>query len=135
MNKANAALLQVLDEGEPITPRIRNYIASLTRQNERLYARTSILQQQVESATAVLTGRRENPRGKGKILKGIHIVTDKEVVLVRAAEEETRQKKRRRISGISGDNVGVDFVISDHVEVRYNVEDQGLRDGGDGTSG
>ena len=61
-----------------------------------------------------------------------HIITDKEVVLVREAEAETRQKKRRCISGVSGRGVCVGSAISNHVEIGYNVEDQGLMDGGDG---
>lgn len=53
---------------------------------------------------------------------------------MRETETKIRQNKRRRISGISGSDVDADSAIRNHVEVEYNVEDQGLMDDGDGAS-
>ena len=94
--KANATLNQLLASKVLITTPVRNYIACMTRQNERLYARNSILTQRIEAATEVLNGRKKQLSGKRKSVNGTHIMTGEELLLVRRSEEATRQRKRKR---------------------------------------
>ena len=91
--KANAALHQILGSREQITSPARNYIHCLTRANECLYARNAILTEQIDAATKVLNGRKEQTNGKRKSIKGKHIMTRKEFREIREAEAVTGHRK------------------------------------------
>ena len=91
--KANAALHQILGSREQITSPARNYIHCLTQANEHLYAQNAILTEQIDAATKVLSGRKEQTSGKRKSIKGKNILTGKELREIREAEAVTEQRK------------------------------------------
>ena len=75
--------------------------------NNRLQARTAILEQRVEEATKVLTGRKEWASGKWHGIKGKNIMMVKELELVMEAELATKQRKWKRsnMETVSSNNV------------------------------
>jgi len=66
------------------------------RRNNRLQARNTILEQRVDAATAVLSGRKERASGKRRSIKGKNIITGAELESIREAELATQQRKRKR---------------------------------------
>src|SRR5579871_404521 len=106
-HKANAAVIELMASGGPLDTPTRNYITCMTRRNNRLQARTAILEQRVEEATKVLSGRKERTSGKRHSIKGKNIMTVKELELVMEAELATKQRKRKRSNTetLSGNNV------------------------------
>jgi len=95
-HNANAAVIKLMASGEPLTTPARNYIAAMARRNNRLQARTAILEQRVEEATKVLSGRKERASGKRHSIKGKNIMTVKELELIAESEAITKQRKRKR---------------------------------------
>ena len=79
----------------------------MTQRNNRLQARTAILEQRVEEATKVLSGRKERASGKRHSIKGKNIMTVKELELVMEAEMAMKQRKRKRSNTetLSGNNI------------------------------
>jgi len=118
--KANAALHHILDARGPITSLTRNYIQCLTRANEHLYARNAILMEQIDIATKVLSGRKEQTSRKRKSIKGKHIITGEELRSIREAEEVTKQKKRRRLNEVPNMNVDGSTLLSNNVTMGIN---------------
>src|SRR5438045_1050304 len=115
--KPNAALHQILGSMEQITSPARNYIHCLTRANEHLYA---ILTEQIDIATKVLSGRKEQTSGKRKSIKGKHIMTGEELRSIREAEEVTKQKKRRRLNEVPNMNADGSTLLSNDVTMGIN---------------
>ena len=118
--KANAALHHILDAREPITSPVRNYIQCVTRANERLHARNAILTEQIDMATKVLSGRKEQTSGKRKSIKGKHILTGEELRSIQNAEEETKQRKRRRLNEVPNTNADGSIFLSNDVTMGIN---------------
>ena len=118
--KANAALHQMLDSKELITSPTRNYIGCLVHANERLYARNAILTDQIDAATKVLSGRKEDTSGRRKSIKGKHILTGEELKEIRAAEKATQQKKRRCLNEIFSVDVDGSNVLNNDVTMENN---------------
>ena len=118
--KANVALHQILGSREQITSPARNYIHCLSRANECLYARNAILTEQIDAATKVLSGRKEDTSGRRKSIKGKHILTGEELKEIRAAEKATQQKKRRCLNEIFSVDVDGSNVLNNDVTMENN---------------
>ncbi len=59
MLKANAKIIDLMASATPLNTPARNYVTCLVRRNNRLQARNTILEQRVDAATALLSGRKE----------------------------------------------------------------------------
>ena len=71
-------------------------------------------------ATKVLSGRRELTSGKRKSIKGKHILTGEDLRSIRDAEEETKQKKRRRPNEVPNTNADGSIFLSNDVTIGIN---------------
>jgi len=96
VRKANSAIVELLDTNTSLPSPARNYIRFLTRTNERLFTRTSILTERIEAATAVLSERKERQSGKRKSIQGKNIMTVEDALSVKQAESATDERKRKR---------------------------------------
>lgn len=94
VHKANTTLAELLLIDISLPAPVRNYIHCLTRVNDRLYARNSILTQRIEAATIVLSERKERQNGKRKSIQGKNVMTAEEVHSVKHAESVTQERKK-----------------------------------------
>ena len=95
-HKANMAVIELMASDVPLDTPARNYITCMVRRNNRLQAKNGILEQRVEAATKVLSGRKERLSGKRHSIKGKNIMTGIELDLITKAESATKQQKQKR---------------------------------------
>jgi hypothetical protein len=110
----------------------RKYINSLTRQNEGLYARNSILEQEKKEISDTLTARKVQTSGRRKVTSGEHLLTTVAILTkVIEAEAETKKRKaksdkeprkcRSKATEMSGDGSGDD--LEDEIVVMIDISD------------
>jgi hypothetical protein len=103
----NRLLRTKLSRRQPLDTPSRKHVVELTTTAERLAAQVSILRTETAAQSAVLGARRKRNSGKRAVLKGKFIVRAEEILKgVQAAERQTAQKKRKRLSISSDEDVG-----------------------------
>jgi len=90
------AVIELMASDIPLDTPARNYITCMVRRNNRLQAKNAILEQRVEVATKVLSGRKKRLSGKRHSIKGKNIITGIELDLITKAESATKQRKQKR---------------------------------------
>ena len=99
VQSANAALSELITQGHPLNTPARSYVMRMIKIPEMFHARNTILEEEKSKAEGILSARRKAESGKRGILKGVHSVSNPELLeKIRAQEELT--KKRKRKSGI-----------------------------------
>jgi len=95
-HKANMAVIELMASDVPLDTLARNYITCMVWRNNQLQAKNAILEQRVEVATKVLSGRKKRLSGKRHSIKGKNIMTGIELDLITKAESATKQRKQKR---------------------------------------
>jgi hypothetical protein len=129
---ANYSLNNYMAANTSIPTPVRKYVKSVTRNNERLYARNSILEKEKKEISDTLTARRTQNSGRRKVTSGEHLLTTVAILnKVIEAEAETKKRKakgdkeprkrRSKATGVSGDGSGDD--LEDEIEVMIDISD------------
>src|SRR5579859_4236378 len=79
LQAANSVLNRMVDTAEPLSTPARKYIRSLTSTSERLFARTSILQEHTEAQETLLTKRKQREEVKCSLIKGKYLLSTPEI--------------------------------------------------------
>jgi hypothetical protein len=77
---------------------VRQYIRCVTSAAEKLFTRTSILQERTEAQEALLAARQQRASGKRSILKGKSLISTPEI-----HADLIRLKSRKQKKGTSSD--------------------------------
>jgi hypothetical protein len=97
IHRANAALNELAQSGQPLPSPAKNYIPYLTRRNERLHTRNGMLECENEDIKGVLGCRKRVLSGKRHVIDGNHLLTCKKMLDgVNAAEAETRKRQQKK---------------------------------------
>jgi hypothetical protein len=129
---ANHSINNLIASNTSIPTPARRYLQSVTRTNERLYARNTILEREKKEISDTLTARRTQISGRRRAISGQHLLTTVEVFnKVIEAEAETKKRKaeggkERRKRGskateVSGDGSGDD--LDREIEVINDIMD------------
>ena len=95
---ANSALNCMIESMEPLSTPVCQYIRCVTSAAEKLFTRTSILQEWTEAQEALLAARQQRALGKRSILKGKSLISTPEI-----HADLIRLKSRKQKKGTSSD--------------------------------
>ena len=90
---ANVALNFLLDSGEPLPSPAKKFVRHLTRSVMRLHTRNTIVEKENAEQKAILQARKHHLSGKRRVIDGKHLMTEAELIGVRAVQEVTKQRK------------------------------------------
>ena len=97
MQSANSIFNRMIEAKEPLSTPARIYARTVTTGIEKLYARTSILEERTEAQGALLAKRKERESVKRSVIKGKFLISTPEIHAERKAEKQhTTQNKRRK---------------------------------------
>ena len=95
LKAANSTLNQMIESGELLPTPARKFVRCLTTAAEKLYTRTSILQDRTEQQEALLAARKQRLSGKRSVIKGKFLLSTAEIH-TEVVEAESKSKKRRK---------------------------------------
>src|SRR5579859_196197 len=90
---ANSALNCMIESMEPLSTPVCQYIRCVTSAAEKLFTRTSILQERIEAQEALLAARQQRALGKRSILKGKSLISTPEIHADLIQLKSQKQKK------------------------------------------
>jgi DDE superfamily endonuclease len=97
---ANSALNRMIESENPLPTPARKFVRTLTTAAEKLFTRTSILQQRTEPQEALLAARQQRASGKRSVIKGKFLLSTPEIHSeVLQTEKTTAIKKKRQRKG------------------------------------
>ena len=103
LQAANSTLNQIINNAEPLSTPVRKYIRSVTTAAEKLYTRTSILQERTEAQEALLRARQQRVLGKRSFIKGKFLLSTPEIysgVVTSESNPQKNVKKRHKCNSI-----------------------------------
>src|SRR5438105_3774774 len=96
LRAANSVLNHMVDMVEPLPTPAHNYVRSLTSASEKLFARSSILQEHTEAQETLLANRKQREAVKRSLIKGKFLLSMPEIhaekVAVRLNSKKQKQK-------------------------------------------
>ena len=96
MQSANSIFNCMIEAKEPLSTPARRYARTVTTGIEKLYARTSILEERTKAQEALLAKRKERESVKRSVIKGKFLISTPEIHAERQAEKQHTQSKRRK---------------------------------------
>jgi DNA-binding protein H-NS len=94
VRQANAALLEEIKSGEPLSTPARNYAQCVVRRSERSDIRNIIVEEKYEKLRAEVTKKKKNLSGKRQVIDRKHVLTQPEILSgIIAAEKNTKKRK------------------------------------------
>jgi len=97
LQAANSALNRMIESATPLPTPARKFVRTLTTAAEKLYTRTSILQERTEAQEKLLANRQQRASGRRSVIKGKFLLSTPEIHSdVLLAEANTKNNKRRK---------------------------------------
>jgi DDE superfamily endonuclease/Tc5 transposase DNA-binding domain/helix-turn-helix, Psq domain len=97
LRSSNAALNLMLSSQSRVDTPMRKYISRLTRTTETLTAQNTLLLKELQESQSVLAARKARKKGKRVALKGVIVMSTKEIQsAVSNLEEENRKNKAKK---------------------------------------
>ena len=100
LQAANTVLNRMVDAAPLPTP-ARKFVRCLTSASEKLYTRTSILQERTQAQEALLAKRKEREAVKRSLIKGKFLLSTPEIHAEKVASERNSKRKRQKCTSHS----------------------------------
>jgi hypothetical protein len=97
LQAANSALNRMIESATPLPTPAHKFVRTLTTATEKLYTRTSILQERTEAQEKLFANRQQRASGRRSVIKGKSLLSTPEIHSdVLLAEANTKNNKRRK---------------------------------------
>ena len=96
LQAANSILNHMVENEQLLPIPARKFIRCLTSASEKLFARTSLLQEQTEAQEALLAKWKQRELVKDSLIKGKGLISTPEIYAAKVKSERNSKKKRQK---------------------------------------